>query len=96
MFNHSTKSSRRLKEYLYRHLLWITQIKNSAKHIIKTKYAFVNDDNFDPEEVLWSQLLIKNFFERKESSIHVLLIRFKAILNILITLTTHSPKIRDT
>ena len=34
--------------------LWIAQIKKNPTHkqIMKTKDAFVNDDNFDPEEAL--------------------------------------------
>ena len=39
--------------YLNR-LLWIPQMKNDPIHkqIMKTKGAFANDDNFDPEEAL--------------------------------------------
>ena len=35
-------------------LLWIAQLKKDPiqKHIMKTKDAFVNDDNFDPEVAL--------------------------------------------
>ena len=35
-------------------LLWITQMKKDTIHkqIMKTNDAFVNDDNFDPEEAL--------------------------------------------
>ena len=50
-------------------LLWIAQIKKDPIHklIMKMNHAFVNDDNFDPEEALEAavdkrKLLMKRLF----------------------------------
>ena len=60
-----------------------------------TKRAFVNDDNFDPEEALKAaadkrKILMKRLYGNG----HTLLLRFNDS-EYLTTQTTHSPKKRD-
>ena len=60
----------KLRQSIYlNRLLWITQMKKDPIHkqILKTKDAFANDDNFDPEEALEAavdkrKFLMKRFF----------------------------------
>ena len=60
--------------YLNR-LLWIAQVKEDPIHkqIMKTKDAFANDDNFDPEEPLEAavdkrKILMKRLFADTRSA----------------------------
>ena len=78
--------------YLNR-LLWIAQMKKDPIHkqIMKTKDAFANDDNFDPEEALEAavdrrKFLMKRLFGDTRSTND---------FEYLITRTTHSPKNRN-
>ena len=59
-------------------LLWIAQTKKDPIHkqIMKTKDAFVNDDNIGPEEAL-EAAVDKRKFLMNSSGTHALLIRFK-------------------
>ena len=52
--------------YLNR-LLWIAQMKKDPIHkqIIKTKDAFANDDNFDPEEALEAAVDKREFLMKR-------------------------------
>ena len=44
-------------------LSWMKQLKNDPVHkkIMQTKDAFVNDDNFDPEEAIQAAVVRENF-----------------------------------
>ena len=52
--------------YVHR-LLWIVQLNKDPihNHIMKTKDAFVNDDNFDPEEALEAAVDKRKFLMKR-------------------------------
>ena len=53
-----------LKSIYFQHLQWIQQLKKDPvnKKIMQTKDAFVNDDDFDPEEAMEAALSIRENF----------------------------------
>ena len=80
-----------LQSIYLNHLLWIAQMKKDPIHkqIMKTKDAFANDDNFDPEEALEAAVDKRKFLMKR------LFGDTRSDFKYLITRATHSPKNRN-